>query len=511
MDNNELRSEKLIRNTVWSIIGYLGYAVAGFVSRSLFVNYLGEELTGISTLFASMMNLLSVAEMGFTGAVSIHLYQPVADGDERRVSALIHLYKKAYQAISVLVFAVGMAVLFFIPMFVKSELDLSLLRWYFFLHIVRTTLSYCYIYKGILLSSYQVEYKKTNIYNAVLILTTVVQIVVIWQTASYTLYLVTAIVGTLVTNVLTQREASKNYPYLDKYKEERISAEEKKSIFEYIKAASVNRISISVKTATDNMITSAFVNVLVTGVVGNYVMITGTVDKLVSFFFLNSAPAIGNMVATTDKDSQFNTFLDLEYIAFWVYGFLSAGMLCVTTPFVRDIWIRQDNMLLANSTLLLLILNFYLGGTNFPATVFFEVRGLVKRVPYMNVLNVVVNLVVSLSLVKWMGVNGVYIGTILSLLVTTLPMTHYQVLKHHFDGKFVPYVRLYGYYLIVTILGGAACCCACGCIALTGFPGLFAKIAACTLVYNLIFLLSSFRTREFRSIFALVCRILGRK
>lgn len=510
MEKKTLRSEKLLKNTVWATIGYLGYAIAGFVSRSIFVSQLGEELTGVSTLFSSILNLLSMAELGFHNAIAIHLYKPVAEGDKRKISALLNLYKKAYRVIAAAVFAMGMALIPFIHLFAKTESVIVHLRWYFFLYVLKTALSYCYAYKGTLISVHQENYRKANITNLLLIITTVAQTVALYYTANFTLYLVIAVLGVLVTNLLIHREAGKLYPYLEEYKEEKVSPEEKKSIFAYIKAASLNKISLSVKTATDNMITSAFVSVVATGIVGNYVMITGTVEKFLGFFFWNCSPAVGNMVETTDKDSQYNTFLDLEYIAFWIYGFLSAGMLCVLTPFVRDLWIRKPDMVLGTSTLLLLILNFFLTGTNFPATIFFEVRGLIKKMPYINVLNLAVNLVVSLLLVRWLDVDGVYIGTVLSLALTTLPLTHYLVLRHHFDGRYWPYIRLYLYYLAVTAVGSAACVALCSQIGWTGLLGIAAKIASCTVVYNAIFLLASCRTREFRSIFNLVKKILKR-
>ncbi|MDD5864374.1 MAG: polysaccharide biosynthesis C-terminal domain-containing protein [Firmicutes bacterium] len=509
--DKKLRSEKTLKNAAWSIAGYLAYAIVGFVSRSIFVRSLGETLTGVSTLFSSILNLLSMAELGFSGAIAMHLYQPVAEGDERKIAALLNLYRKAYRFVAVAVFAIGMALLPGVPLLTKSDTAIPHLRWYFFLYLLRTVLSYCYAYKGTLISVCQEEYRRTNITNALLIVTTLAQTLVLHYTANFTWYLVIALLGTLLTNLLIHREAGKLYPYLDQYREEKVSEQERKSIFDYIKAASLNRISLSIKAATDNMITSAFVSVVTTGIVGNYVMVTGTVEKLLGFFFWNCEPAVGNLTATADKESQYYTFLDLEYVAFWVYGFLTAGMLCVLTPFVRDIWIRRPDMILGSSTLLLLLLNFFLTGINFPSTIFFDVRGLIRKMPYINVLNLLVNLVVSLALVKWLDVDGVYIGTVLSLALTTLPLTQYLVLRYHFDGNYRPYLRLCGFYLVVTLVCCGVSFALCALVTQTGLVGVAAKIILCTVSYNAIFLLASFRTREFRSLSALMKKILHKE
>jgi len=510
MEKKELRSEKLLRNAAWSIVGYLAYALLGFISRSIFIAQLGETLSGVSTLYTNILKLLSMAELGFSGAISMHLYKPVAEGDERKIAALMNLYKKAYQAVAAAIFVLGLAMMPVIPLLVKTEETIPYLRWYFFLYTVWTALTYCYSYRDVLITAYQEDYKRLNIANGIIILTTIIQIAALLKGAGFTLYLLIAIVGTIITNLLIYRKAGRLYPYLEKYKNERVSAQEQKSIFDYIKAESLNKVSLSIKTATDSVIISAFVNVVTAGIVGNYLLVITTVEKLLSFFFLNCTPAVGNMVATSDKDSQYHTFLDLEFIAFWIYGFLSAGMLCVLTPFVQDIWIRQDHLILADTTLLLLILNFFLTGTNYPSTIFFGVRGLIRKMPYMNLINVMVNLVVSLTLVHWLDVDGVYIGTVLSLVFTTLPLTHYLVLKHHFDGKYRPYLQLYLYHFLVALVGCTACLIACWQIPLTGLMGIFCKILVCTVIYNSIMLLASFRTREFRSIIGLLQTILKR-
>lgn len=511
MDKNELRSEKLLKNATWATVGYLAYAIAGFVSRSVFIYKLGNELTGVSTLFNSILNLLSMAELGISGAISIHLYKPVADGDERKIAGLLNLYRKAYRVISLVVLGLGLSMLPFIEIFVKTDAKIPHLKWYFFLYVLRTVFSYCYAYKGTLISVYQEEYRKTNISNALLIISTILQTVTLYFTSSYTLYILIYVTSTLLTNVLISREADKCYPYLNQYKEETVSPEEKRSIFSYIKADSINKAASSIKTATDSMIISTFVNVVVTGIVGNYNMVVNTVNTVLGFFFTSSIPSVGNMMATTDKRAQYNTFLDLEFIAFWIYGFLGVGMLCTLTPFVRDVWIRQDNLILGQFTLFLLVLNFFITGTSIPVNVFFTAKGLIQKIPYLNIVNVLINLVLSLWLVQTYDVDGVYIGTVISFILSSLPLMAYMVLRHHFDGNYIPYVKLYGYYFLVVFLSGTACVAVCNLITPTGLVGIACRVLACTLVFNGIFLLASFWTREFRSILSLVRNIVKKR
>ena len=76
--SEKLKTEKVIKNTFWATFGYIVYAFAGFVSRSIFVNQLGDTITGVATLFSSILNLLSMTELGFGTAISVHLYKPIS-------------------------------------------------------------------------------------------------------------------------------------------------------------------------------------------------------------------------------------------------------------------------------------------------------------------------------------------------------------------------------------------------------------------------------------------------
>lgn len=500
MKNEELRSVKVFKNTAWAIGGYVLYALAGFISRSIFIAKLGQEIAGVATLFNSILGLLSMAELGFAGAIAVHLYKPVAQEDERKIAALLNLYRRACFVIAAAIFVLGLLLLPFVRNFAKSSQQLPHLEWYFFLYLCQSVCSYFFAYRGILLTASQQGYVKSNITNLFLIVGTLLQALALYTTGSFTLYLLIFIVNTLLTNVVINLCTGRRYSFLKTYSREVLPKEERRKIFSFIKATAVDRMAIAVKSATDNMIISGFVNVLITGIVGNYTMIITTVNTLLNFFFTNATDATGNLVALSDKKAQYHTLLDIEFVSLWLVGFLSTGMLCTLTPFVCKVWLHNDALALPFSTQLLLMINFYLTGICWPVHMFFSVKGLIKRIPYMNVLNVVLNLVISLGLVSVLGVNGVFIGTILSYFSTTFLLTHYFVLGQYFENEYKPFLSLLFRYTAAT--GIAAMCCVSGC-RLIG-DSLIGRIVLCTLVFNGIFFVCSFRSREFRALTAML-------
>lgn len=507
--SEKLKTEKVIKNTFWATFGYIVYAFAGFVSRSIFVNQLGDTITGVATLFSSILNLLSMTELGFGTAISVHLYKPISENDNEKISALINLYRKAYMVVAASVFVLGMIILPFLNVFVKTTENIPDLKLYFFLYILKSVASYCYAYKSVLLTVSQESFYASNITNFMLTVVTIAQTIILHYFANFTMYLVVAILGVLITNISISAVVDRKYPYLKKFEDARVSKEEKKDIFAFIKASSVDKISGSVKTATDNMIISGFINVAVTGIVGNYNMIVTTAYIFLNLFFNNVSPAVGNLCVTENKEAQYNTLMDLEYVTFWLYGFVSVGMFCTITPFVTEIWLKKPDMVLQPFTLLLIVFNFFITGTCLPSEIYFSVNGLIKKFPFINVINVILNLILSIGLVYIYDVNGVYIGTVLSYVLTNLTLTHYIVFKYHFDNKRSRYFKLYFKCMIIVAAAWFISYATCKMIITVGIVGLLIKMLLCTVIFNFVFLISTFRSREFKSIIGLVKKILN--
>ena len=50
----------------------------GFISRKIFIVYLGMAYVGINALFSNVLSLLSLAELGLGSAITVYLYKPLA-------------------------------------------------------------------------------------------------------------------------------------------------------------------------------------------------------------------------------------------------------------------------------------------------------------------------------------------------------------------------------------------------------------------------------------------------
>ena len=111
----------IMRNSITGIIFRVVSMLLPFVVRTVMINKLGEEYPGLSTLFMSILQVLSLSELGFSTAIAYSMFKPVAENDTPKVCALLNLIKKVYRIIGTVIFVVGLAILPFLEHLINGD------------------------------------------------------------------------------------------------------------------------------------------------------------------------------------------------------------------------------------------------------------------------------------------------------------------------------------------------------------------------------------------------------
>ena len=84
---------KKTKNAVKSVVaGFISKIISilfPFVIRTVILMKLGEQYIGLSGLFGAVLNVLNLAELGFTTAIIFSMYKPIADDDQTTIKALL--------------------------------------------------------------------------------------------------------------------------------------------------------------------------------------------------------------------------------------------------------------------------------------------------------------------------------------------------------------------------------------------------------------------------------------
>lgn len=423
------RVKAAARNIIFGYIGNLTTQLLGFVLRTVFIAHLGQTLNGINALYTGILSVLSMAELGVGTALNFSLYKPVAEENIEKVKSYMLLYKKAYRVIGIVIAVIGLAISPFLPYLVKQPEGVGVrdLTLYYFIFLFNTVSSYFVAYKYSLVNAEQKNYIQTNIITITKMITVSLQIVVILTTGSFYIYLLTAAAVELLQKVFVSEYLNRRYPYLREKNIVPLTKEETGEVVTKTKALVLHKVGDVARLQTDAMIISAFINVTLSGIVDNYNMVISSVSNFVNIIFNSVLSSFGNLIATENKQKQYEIFKVYRFFACWIYGFSATGFLLLLSPLI-SLWLGVENVLPAAAVMCILV-DYYFKGERIVLSNFKTAAGVFEQDKYLALLQGVVNLVISIVLVQKIGLTGVYIGTIISGLIAnvTKPIIIYRV------------------------------------------------------------------------------------
>lgn len=422
------RLKMTAKNAFWSYFSMGASFVLQFISRTVFIYYLGEGYLGINGLFANVLGVLSFAELGIGTAINFSLYKPVAEHDVDKIKSYMYYYKWAYRAIALIVCVLGIALIPFLDILVTDPGNVGNITVYYCIYLFNTVTSYFVSYKYSLVNAEQKNYIYTNVNLIITASTIVVQIIslVIWK--NFLVYLLVAAGFGVFQKIFVSIYFDKLYPYLRDKNVKKLSKDEKNILVSKVKALVIHKIGDVSVHQTDNIIVSAFVSTKMVGLLSNYNLIISTVSSCINILFNSVTGSLGNMVATETKKYQYQIFKKYRFIGFWFYGFTAIALSILMSPFIT-LWIG-DRMVVDILTINLIVLDYYMIGQRICLNNIKSAAGVFEPDKYVALLQAVVNLVTSILFVKLIGLPGVYVGTIIQGALSSIlkPILSYKIL-----------------------------------------------------------------------------------
>lgn len=434
------RTEYAGKNFFWSTVGNIANTIVSFIARTIFIYTLGTEYLGINGLFTNVLGMLSLAELGVGSAISFSLYKPLAEKNIKQIQAIINFYRSAYRIIAVVVGGIGICLIPFLKYIVKGAEGIPYITFYYIIFLFNSVTSYLISYKTTLLSADQKNYYITNINTIVKIITVSIQSILLILFKNYFVYLISDAVIQLISKCYLNYFTDKKYFYIKGKNKEVLSKEEKNTIFSKIKALLFHKIGDVAINQTDDIITSAFININTVGLVSNFTLIIKMVNTFITAFFNSATAGLGNIVATESKERCLQIYKKYDFLAFCFFGWSTVCLYFLLTPFIT-LWIGADKIV-DSVTVTLLCINFYFTGMRVPLGNIKGAAGIYEPDKFAPVLQAAINLVISVVGAKYWGLKGVYVGTLLSSMVPNL-IRPYIVYKYIFGIRCNTYFKEY--------------------------------------------------------------------
>lgn len=444
---SDSRVKKSTYNMIAGFLNQFLTLIFSFISRTVFISVLGKEYLGLNGIFADVLNLLSMADLGFNTAMAYSFYKPLAEHDEGRLAALVNFYRKVYNVIAVIVTVAGIAVIPFLRLIVNTEKEIPNLELYYLFALAGIVISYLFVYKTTILTADQKNYEVTKITIWTNLFKTVSQIVVLLLTHNYILYLAINVLFQFLNNLIASRKATKSYPYITK--SEMLSKEEQKGIFANMKSVFIYKVSGTLFNATTNIMISVIVGTVAVGIYSNYQMVSQKLLLIIQIIFSALTASIGNVIVKESAEKRYEVFMAAQSVSFILCGIIT----CIFGVLANDlvnVWLGEDFLLSVN-VLTALTLNTYLSCVLLPLWVYRDATGLYRKTKYIMLIGSFLYIVLAIVGGNLWGITGIILSSAIARLSTYFWYEPKLLFREYFErgpGKY--YVSLLLNLLLVS-------------------------------------------------------------
>ena len=504
-----MRTQKSIRNIVvtFSLQGLS--ILVSFFARQYFIARLGMSYLGLNGIFDNVLSMLSLAELGFSTAFMFALFKPIADGNHARIRALMRYFRRVYLIIGSVILAAGLAVIPLLRLFITTEIPMSDVRLYYILYLAAVSVTYLFSYKKTLLIACQDKYVSSVITYTAFCILSGAQVLLLFLTGSYTWFLAALLVSNLLEGLITNAVSDRRYGFLREGTSEPVPEEDRSFIARNVRALFFHRIGGFVISGTDNIVISAFIGLMQVGVYSNYLLALNALNIVLSQVFAGLTASVGNLGVEDNKKRYYEVYCAGLFVNALLFIPLAAVLWFVADDFV--LWLGSP-ALLDRTSLACVLIVFVLNGMRRITASYREAQALYWYDRYKPIAESVINLGVSIWLAQEIGMAGVFVGTLVSLLTTSFWVEPYVLYKFGFSRKLREYFLKYFLYILAGAVSFAAVW---GVSSFIHFGTSLLAFIADSALYGLVafgvFVLLTFKTAESREIRVILSSMVGRK
>jgi O-antigen/teichoic acid export membrane protein len=224
--------------------------------------------------------------------------------------------------------------------------------------------------------------------------------------------------------------------------------------------------------------------------------------------FNASQASFGNLNTQVNPKKKLEIFLNLNFLAFWFFGGTALCLYILLNPFI-SLWIGSDKTI-DQYIVLLIVINYFLVGMRVPLGIMKAAAGIFSQDKYVPLIQSAINLIASIILVQYLGLAGVFMGTILSSIL--LPFWHRPMIvyRYVFDVSSIEYfIKYFQFSLVVvfnTFLAGSL-------IDIVfkdeiSYMSFFFSLMICLIVPNILIVLFFYKSKEFQYVIFVMKSVL---
>lgn len=501
------RTKNTLRNIAFGAVSRIVNIVLPFISRTVILYVMGTQYLGLSSLFSSILSFLSLAELGIGGAMVYSMYKPIAENDDTTIRALLNLYRKLYRIIGAVILGIGLLLMPFLKVLVSEELPAEINLYLLYLvYLFNAVLSYwIFAYKNALLQAYQRDDINSKIASLITPISYAVMLISLVLTRNYYAYVLWLPVFTVLTNILRMVLVNRSFPNMEPNGE--VPEELKHSILKKTTALIGTKLNTVVLNAADNLVMSAFLGLTVIAVYGNYYYIMSSIIGFLGIVYSSMTAGLGNSLQTDSLDTNYRNFEKFSFINSWLVGWCSVCLVCLYQPFM-EIWVGKE-LMFPYYIVIEISVYFYVYQIRKIPVVYKDAAGIWWEDRFRPYVCMVVNVILNIVLVQVIGVSGIILSTVFSLVIS-IPWENYTIFRYVFSRSSRTYYTKMLFSALSMLIAGGITWWLCSLFGNGTFAFLL-RGCVCIVVPNGIFAILNCKRTEFKDALHFVQRIMKRQ
>lgn len=429
-----MRKKRLIYNTVSALVNEFIMLICDFIlPRQILLAY-GSDVNGLITSITQFLGFIALTEMGVGAVVKSALYKPLATNDEVEISRITKSARLFFNKIGrvLLLYIVVLCAIF--PLITNSIFGYA----YIIPLIIAISISsvsqyYFGIVNQLILAADQRAYVNLLLNSASMIVTTVVSVLLMKYGMGIQLVKLASSVILLVKPIGMAIYVKKHY-VIDKKIDLPYEPIKQKwnGIAQHFAAFVLSHTDVIVLTTLSTLKSVSIYNI--------YYMVVAGIRRLLTTAMTGVDAFFGNMYAKNDPALQ-RHFAMYEWIMHTGVTLLFSVTALLICPFI-SVYTRgvNDTNYIYPLFGALLVAAYGAYCIRLPYNTMVLAAGHYKETQASAIIEAVLNVVISVILVKWLGLYGVAIGTLVAMLYRSCYLAYY-LSKAIMCRPFVKYLR----------------------------------------------------------------------
>lgn len=441
-----MRGKKLLKNITLSIAVQIITAICGFIIPKLIIEQYGSAINGLVSSITQFLVYITFLEAGIGPVIKAALYKPIAKNDKATVQEILKTSEKFFKKIGYIFIGYLIILCILYPNIINNQFD------YLFtisLIVILSLSTFAQYFLGITYSLFLQAEQENYITYIIQILATILNAVLVILLVKrgesiQTVKLVSSIIFVMrpiIQNLYVKRKYKINLKNVD-------GNYELKQKWDGLS----QHVAYIIHNNTDVAVLTLMKNITEVSVYSVYLLVINGIRTIIQSFSSGISALLGDMLARDEKEKLERTFNLYELMHFTLITIIFSVTLVMIIPFIKVYTkgIQDVNYIRPVFAVIMVFSEIFYACRQPYSSVTFA-AGHFKQLSKGAWIEAISNLTISIVLTFFIGIEGVAIGTLISITIRTIEFIYYTS-KHLLKRKVSNSVKKVGVMLIEMVI-----------------------------------------------------------